>query len=99
MLAAAAALPPGLFRGGVPARASAQYLGYVPYSDETIPCAGDCNGDRAVRIDEILTMVNIALGTLDLEACLAADRNQNGEVTIDEILAAIGRALSSCDEE
>ena len=79
--------------------APAQYLGYVPYADEIATCEGDCNGDRAVRIDEILTVVNIALGTLDVEACVAADRNQNGEITIDEILAAVGRALASCEEE
>jgi hypothetical protein len=32
-------------------------------------CVGDCNHDRSVTVDEILTMVNIALGNADVSAC------------------------------
>src|SRR5262249_20915356 len=41
-------------------------------------CVGDCNGDGVVGIDEILQMVNIALGTLDVASCAAGDANDNG---------------------
>ena len=40
-----------------------------------VPCVGDCNGDGEVTVDELLTMVNIALGNLPVTACPAASRN------------------------
>lgn len=59
-------------------------------------CAGDCNGDGAVDVAEIVRAVAIALGEQDASACLAADHDGNGEVTIDEILRAVGSALDGC---
>jgi hypothetical protein len=47
-------------------------------------CAGDCNGDGEVTIDEIITGVNIALGLVGLQNCAAFEANADGEVTIDE---------------
>lgn len=58
-------------------------------------CVGDCDGSGAVTVDEILVMVNIALGTADSAQCPAADPNGDG-VTVDEILVAVNAALSSC---
>jgi hypothetical protein len=60
------------------------------------PCAGDCSGDRRVTVDEILTMVNIALGNADVSACMAGDPNHDGQITVDEILAAVNNALNGC---
>lgn len=60
------------------------------------PCVGDCNGDLQVTVDEILSMVNIALGNTSVSACEAGDANQDGEVTVNEILAAVNNALNSC---
>jgi hypothetical protein len=62
----------------------------------TTPCAGDCNDDRSVTIDEILTMVNIALGNTPLGDCLAGDTNGDRQITIDEILTAVNNALNGC---
>lgn len=59
-------------------------------------CAGDCDLDDEVTIAELLSMVNIALGSAAVETCAAGDTNQDGEVTIDEILRAVSRALGSC---
>lgn len=59
-------------------------------------CAGDCNGDGSVTIDEILLAVNIALGSQSGSTCLPADTNHDGNVTIDEILTAISNALNRC---
>ncbi|MFI5398293.1 MAG: hypothetical protein ACHQ9S_22375 [Candidatus Binatia bacterium] len=59
-------------------------------------CVGDCNGDHTVTVDEILTMVNIALGNVSLSACLAGDANGDRRITVDEILAAVNRALTGC---
>jgi hypothetical protein len=49
-----------------------------------------------VTVDELLTMVNIALGTADVSACTAGDANRDGQVTIDEILAAVNAELTGC---
>ncbi len=60
------------------------------------PCAGDCNDDGEVTIDELITGVNLALGTAAGNACPACDSNHDGEVTIDEIVAAVNSALNGC---
>jgi len=59
-------------------------------------CTGDCNDNVAVTIDELLTMVNIALGNADVMTCAAGDANHDEQVTIDEILAAVNVALNGC---
>jgi len=59
-------------------------------------CVGDCNGSGTVTVDEILTMVNIALGNVDVSMCLAGDADRDKKITIDEILAAVNNALSGC---
>ncbi len=60
------------------------------------PCAGDCNGDGTVFIDDLLRAVAIALGDRDLAACAAADRNDDAAITIDELVAALHNALGGC---
>lgn len=60
------------------------------------PCVGDCNNDGPVTVDELLTMVNIALGNLDVTACLAGDVNHDGHITIDEVLTSVNNALNGC---
>jgi hypothetical protein len=59
-------------------------------------CVGDCDGQNSVTIDEILTMVNIALGNTPVTACDAGDTNQDGKITVDEILTAVDNALNGC---
>src|SRR5438552_905639 len=59
-------------------------------------CAGDCNGDGVVSIDELVTGVNIALGNDQLVACPSFDANGDGSVTIDEILSAVDALLNRC---
>ncbi len=59
-------------------------------------CVGDCSGDHAVTVDEIVTMVNIALGSADISACLAGDVNGDRKITVDEILTAVVNALNGC---
>jgi len=49
-----------------------------------------------VTIDELLKMVNIALGTLPLSECPAGDGNSDLEITIEEILTAVNNALGGC---
>lgn len=59
-------------------------------------CAGDCAGDGAVTVDDLLKAVNVALGTSPVTLCTAADGNGDGAVTINELLAAVNRALDGC---
>jgi len=49
-----------------------------------------------VTVDEIVTMVNIALGTQSVDNCLAGDADGSRTVTVDEILTAIQNALNGC---
>jgi hypothetical protein len=59
-------------------------------------CAGDCNGDDAVAINELITGVNIALGSSPVSACPSFDSSGDGTVAINELIAAVTRALSGC---
>jgi hypothetical protein len=59
-------------------------------------CVGDCNGNGQVTVDEILTMVNIALGNTPVTSCRAGDANHDNEITVDEILTAVNHALNGC---
>ena len=61
--------------------------------DDSCP---DCGKNGTVTVDEILTMVNIALGNAPLLDCEAADANHDGQVTVDEILTAVNNALNGC---
>ena len=60
------------------------------------PCVGNCDGSGDVTVDEILTMVNIALANTPVTACDAGDANHDGQITVDEILTAVNNALNGC---
>src|SRR5579862_560895 len=62
-------------------------------------CTGDCTGANAVTVDDLLTMVNIALDNLTVDHCAAGDVNGDLAITIDEILAAVNYALTACPAE
>lgn len=59
-------------------------------------CAGDCNGNRAVTIDEILIGVDVALGRRALGQCPAFAAPDAGAVTIADLVRAVASALSGC---
>lgn len=59
-------------------------------------CVGDCNNDKQVTINELITGVNIALGSSPISACPSFDANNSGDVTINEIISAVNNALGSC---
>ena len=63
-----------------------------------VRCAGDCDGDGAVAIAELITGVNLALDGAAPAACPAFDRNADGAVDISELIAAVANALSGCPE-
>jgi hypothetical protein len=59
-------------------------------------CAGDCDGDGVVAIDELVTSVNIALGGAALSVCSGANGDDDGQVTVDELVVAVSNALNGC---
>jgi hypothetical protein len=59
-------------------------------------CLGDCDGGGSVTVDEIISMVNIALGTGDINDCLAGNGGGSGTITVDEIVIATNNALNGC---
>jgi Ca2+-binding EF-hand superfamily protein len=59
-------------------------------------CTGDCNGDGAVTVEELVQMVNIALGSTGVTDCSAGDANRDGRITIEEVVTAVNRALNGC---
>lgn len=59
-------------------------------------CAGDCNFDGNVTIDELVASVNVALGSGTLAQCVVADANSDGDVTVDELVSGVTAALQGC---
>lgn len=60
------------------------------------PCVGDCNNNRIVTVDELLTMVNIALGKGAIGDCAVGAGHNDGAITVDEIVAAVMNSLNGC---
>lgn len=60
------------------------------------PCAGDCGGDGAVTVSDLVGGVAIALGQAPLDLCPAADGDGDGAVSVSELLSAVNRSLSGC---
>jgi hypothetical protein len=61
-----------------------------------VPCAGDCNADGTVLINELVQIARIVVGEAESAACPAADRDRDGAASVDELLAAVGNALDGC---
>ena len=59
-------------------------------------CAGDCNSDGMVAINELVVAVNIALGAASIDGCGACDIDHNGIVSISELVTAVNKALGGC---
>jgi hypothetical protein len=60
------------------------------------PCVGDCDGSGDVTVDDLIIMVNIALGSSPLAACPIGDADGSGGIAVNEIIQAVGFALTSC---
>jgi plastocyanin len=60
-------------------------------------CPGDCDGSGDVSVNELIVMVNIALGSAPVADCRAGDSDGNGEISIAEIIAAVNAALNGCN--
>jgi hypothetical protein len=57
-------------------------------------CAGDCSGDGAVTVNELVAGVGAALG--NGAPCAALDGNGDGTASINELIAAVAALLNGC---
>jgi hypothetical protein len=60
-------------------------------------CPGDCSGDGAVTVNELVLGVNIAFGGAALDQCGSFDVNGDGAVTVNELIGAVNSALNGCN--
>lgn len=66
------------------------------HAPAAVACTGDCDGDGSVAVNELVSAVAIALGSLAPESCPAADSDLNGTVEINELVTAVGNGLNGC---
>jgi hypothetical protein len=59
-------------------------------------CTGDCNGNNAVVVNELIIGVNIALGNQPISACPSFDRSGNDAVEVNELVQGVNASLSGC---
>lgn len=59
-------------------------------------CAGDCDGNARVGIDELVRGVGIALGSTPAATCPAFDGDGDAMVSIAELITAVTAALNGC---
>ncbi len=65
-------------------------------ADGVLRCGGDCDSSGDVTVNEVITLVNVALGTGTLATCEAGDGNGDQQITINEIVIAVNNALTGC---
>jgi hypothetical protein len=61
-----------------------------------LPCVGDCDGNGSVAIGELITGVNISLGSRPLTDCADFDANDSGAIEVNELVSAVNGALLGC---
>ncbi len=61
-------------------------------------CAGRCDGDGRVAINELVLGVGIALDRNLIAVCPSFGRDRDGGVSTSELIAAVGNALHGCQE-
>jgi uncharacterized repeat protein (TIGR01451 family) len=59
-------------------------------------CLADCNQDRAVMVNEMVLLVDVAMGGSDLIECIPGNRNADVVITVDELVGAVQTALKGC---
>lgn len=59
-------------------------------------CPGDCNRDRTVMVNEVVSGVNIALDRAAVDTCLQADADRDGNVRVNELVASVNSILGGC---
>jgi hypothetical protein len=71
----------------------------VSATPDPLPCPGDCDGDGHVSIDELVTVVHLALnGRSPLLECPAIETGSDCTVSIGDLLTAVNSSLGGCNE-
>lgn len=73
----------------------AAFLARNSERDPAPSCPGDCDGDGAVSISELISLLNIALGAQPCDVCPSACDLE--PISIDVVIAAVNSALSGCN--
>src|SRR5262245_11098364 len=63
---------------------------------EAAACAGDCNRDEEVTVDELVVGVRMALDLTTERECAAINADGDAEVRLDEVTGAVNAALTGC---
>lgn len=59
-------------------------------------CIGDCNEDGTVAVNELVTSVDITIGSRDLVSCPSLDSDADGTGAVNDLLVAVDNALNGC---
>ena len=59
-------------------------------------CAGDCDGNGSVVINELILCVRISLDETPLAQCEECDDDGDSTVAINELVLAVTKSLASC---
>ena len=59
-------------------------------------CAGDCDGDGVVRVNELVAGVRIALEQAAASTCSSFDADGDGRVTVAELVRGVRSLLGGC---
>lgn len=66
----------------------------IPHA--SIACVGDCDWSGQVSVNELVSMVNVALDRSPLASCAAGDNDRQGDITVNELVTAVNVLLSGC---
>lgn len=67
-----------------------------PHQARVCSCVGDCDGNAEATVDELVTLVNVDLGSMGWSACPLGDANGDGQIDISEVISAVNNALYGC---
>jgi hypothetical protein len=68
----------------------------TPTPEPPASCAGDCDSSGSVTVNELVTLVSVALEATPIDACEAGNGDGNQEIALNEVVAAVNRALRGC---
>lgn len=71
-------------------------LASSPAAPARASCMGDCDLNGAVKVNELVMIVNIALDTAPVGNCTVGDANGDDRVSVAELVGAVNVALGGC---
>ena len=90
--------PPGATATPPATSTVTQGTGPSPTATSATPgaCHGDCDGDGAVSVADLIKGVAIALDLQPLDVCTDFDADHDGSVRVSELISAVNHLLSGC---